>query len=117
MADATAVLGIYNYYVDTLSAIVKILRVFMGIPGGNKEEGRQQWKIGMNQGVLMAVDARFYSCARTCAPTTRNTNRRSPSRNRSPRAIRVIQSFMLLLGNLNAELGRNAKRRNIFAPP
>ena len=30
MADATAVLGVYNYYVDTLSGIVKLLRVFHG---------------------------------------------------------------------------------------
>ena len=32
MADATAAVGLYNYYVDTLSPIVKLLRVFMGIP-------------------------------------------------------------------------------------
>ena len=61
MADATAVLGVYNYYVDTLSPIVKLLRVFMGIPGGSKEEGVKQLEVGMNQGVLMAVDARFHA--------------------------------------------------------
>ena len=41
MADATAALGIYNYYVDAVSPIVKILRIFMGIPGGDKQTGRQ----------------------------------------------------------------------------
>ncbi len=38
MADATATLGLYNYYVNTLSGIAKMLRFFIGIPGGNKEE-------------------------------------------------------------------------------
>ena len=36
MADAYTGLGLYNYYVDTLSAIAKVLLFFMGIPGGNK---------------------------------------------------------------------------------
>src|SRR6266704_3271696 len=38
-ADADMGLGLYNYYVDTLSGIAKILRFFMGIPGGSKQEG------------------------------------------------------------------------------
>ena len=46
MADATAGLGLYNYYVDSLSASVKILRFFMGIPGGSKAEGIRQMQMG-----------------------------------------------------------------------
>src|SRR6266851_2833060 len=34
LADADLGLGLYNYYVDTLSSIARILRFFMGIPGG-----------------------------------------------------------------------------------
>ena len=45
MADATGGLGLYNYYVDSLSTIVKFLRFFMGIPGGNKTEGIRQMQI------------------------------------------------------------------------
>ena len=30
MADATAALGVYNYYVETVSPIVKVLRIFHG---------------------------------------------------------------------------------------
>ena len=59
MADATAALGVYNYYVETLSPIVKLLRIFMGIPGGDKQLGIKQMEIGMNQGLFLAVDARF----------------------------------------------------------
>src|SRR6267378_2482899 len=39
LADADLGLGLYNYYVDALSAIARILRFFMGIPGGSKQEG------------------------------------------------------------------------------
>ena len=60
MADADTGLGIYNYYVDTLSAIAKVLRVFMGIPGGNKQDGVRQLETAMQQGVLTRVTARFY---------------------------------------------------------
>ena len=60
MADADTGLGIYNYYVDTLSAIAKLLRIFMGIPGGSKQEGIRQLETAMQQGVLTRVTARFY---------------------------------------------------------
>jgi hypothetical protein len=60
MADADAGLGIYNYYVDTLSGIAKVLRIFMGIPGGNKRDGIRQLEAAMQQGVLTRVTARFY---------------------------------------------------------
>src|SRR6267142_2001986 len=39
LADADMGLGLYNYYVDTLSAMARVLRFFMGIPGGSKQEG------------------------------------------------------------------------------
>src|SRR5260221_2369874 len=42
LADADMGLGLYNYYVDTLSTIARVLRFFMGIPGGSKDEGIRQ---------------------------------------------------------------------------
>jgi hypothetical protein len=60
MTDADAGLGLYNYYIDTLSGIVKMLRFFMGIPGGNKQEGIRQLESAMNGGGMTAVEARFY---------------------------------------------------------
>ena len=60
MADATAGMGLYNYYVDSLSSVVKVLRFVMGIPGGSKKEGTSQLEEGMRRGVLMKATARFY---------------------------------------------------------
>ncbi len=59
MSDAYLGLGLYNYYVDTLSAMAKILRVFMGIPGGDKRVGLRQLEIASTQGELTQVEARF----------------------------------------------------------
>lgn len=60
LADADLGLGLYNYYVDTLSGIAKILRFFMGIPGGSKQEGVRLLENAISQGVLTPSVARFY---------------------------------------------------------
>jgi tetratricopeptide (TPR) repeat protein len=60
LADASAGLGLYNYYVDTLSTIARVLRFFMGIPGGSKEEGIRQLERGIHEGQLTPPLARYY---------------------------------------------------------
>ncbi len=60
LADADFGLGLYNYYVDTLSGIVKFLGFFMGLPGGNKREGIRQLECDIAEGVLTPDAARFY---------------------------------------------------------
>ena len=113
MADASAVLGIYNYYVDTLSPIVKLLRIFMGIPGGSKENGVKQLRVGMDQGVLMAVDARFILARALRQYDQKYEQALSVA---EPLVVRYPSNpiFLLLLGNLNAELDRNANAAQYF---
>lgn len=60
LTDANLGLGLYDYYVDTLSTIARVLRFVMGIPGGSKEEGIRQLKLAMEHGQLTSVAARFY---------------------------------------------------------
>ena len=60
LADADFGLGLYNYYADTLSSMAKMLRFFMGIPGGNKQEGIRQLDHAISEGRLTPVEARFY---------------------------------------------------------
>jgi len=60
LADADLGLGLYNYYVDTLSSLARILRFFMGIPGGSKQDGIRLLEHAMAQGVLTPNIARFY---------------------------------------------------------
>jgi tetratricopeptide (TPR) repeat protein len=60
LADADMGLGLYNYYVDTLSTIARVLRFFMGIPGGSKEEGIRQLQQAIDHGQLTPALARYY---------------------------------------------------------
>ena len=60
LADADLGLGLYNYYVDTLSAVARILRFFMGIPGGSKQEGVRLLEHAIEHGSLTSNVARFY---------------------------------------------------------
>jgi tetratricopeptide (TPR) repeat protein len=60
LADADLGLGLYNYYVDTLSSLAKILRFFMGIPGGAKQDGVRLLQHAISDGVLTSNIARFY---------------------------------------------------------
>ena len=60
LADADMGLGLYNYYVDTLSTIARVLRFFMGIPGGTKEEGIRQLQLAVDHGQLTPALARYY---------------------------------------------------------
>ena len=114
MPDAQAGLGLYNYYVDTLSGVAKVLRFFMGIPGGNKEEGIRQMKIGMERGAFLAVDSRFYLAKNL---RTYDHQYEEAAQIAGPLATRYPRNpvFLLLLGNINAELGRNAKASEYFS--
>jgi hypothetical protein len=58
--DAYLGLGIYNYFVDTLSTIVKILSVFIGLPGGSRTEGLRQLQLCADKGDLARGEAKFY---------------------------------------------------------
>ena len=60
LADADLGLGLYSYYVDTLSSMARVLRFFMGIPGGSKQEGVRLLEQAIAQGVLTSNVARFY---------------------------------------------------------
>ncbi len=113
VADAYAGLGLYNYYVDTLSALARMLRFFMGIPGGSKKEGVRQLEIAMSKGELTAVEARFY-----LAKNLRNYDHKyeraagllAPLVEQYPRN----PLFLLLLGDMNAKLNRKEPAAKSF---
>jgi tetratricopeptide (TPR) repeat protein len=107
LADADFGLGLYNYYIDTLSAAARVLRFFMGIPGGNKQEGIRQMEHAINEGTLSPPEARFY-----LAINLHNYDQQYQ------RALEVAGPlvekypsnplFQLILGDLYAKLGRTA---------
>jgi len=106
MVDAYTGLGLYNYYVDTLSAIAKVLRFFMGIPGGNKRVGLHQLEIASTKGELTQAEARFYM-----AKNLRNYDRdyARAAQAAAPLISRFPKNpqFLLLAGDIAAKLGHN----------
>jgi hypothetical protein len=107
LADADFGLGLYNYYADTLSAAARVLRFFMGIPGGNKQEGIRQLEHAFTAGALTPPAARFYLAI--------NLHNYDQQYQRAlDVAVPLIEKypsnplFQLILGDLYAKLGRSA---------
>ena len=105
LADAESGLGLYNYYVDTLSGLAKVMRFFMGIPGGSKEEGVRQLMLGIQEGQLSPPVARFY-----LAINLHNYDQRYEQALEAigPLVEKYPQNplFQLVRGDLYAKLGR-----------
>lgn len=104
LVDPDFGLGLYNYYVDTLSGIAKVLRFFMGIPGGSKEEGLRQLEEVVAANSLTSNVARFYLAL--------NLHRYDQQYARALQVITpLVQQypsnplFLLIAGDLEAKLG------------
>ncbi|HXX13563.1 MAG TPA: hypothetical protein VEJ47_01555 [Candidatus Eremiobacteraceae bacterium] len=105
LTDAYTGLGLYNYYVDTLSTLARALRFLMGIPGGTKEEGIRQLRRGIQEGQISPCLGRFY-----LAINLLNYDQKYEE------ALEVITpmaekyphnpQYQLMMGDLNAKLGR-----------
>ncbi len=113
LADADFGVGLYNYYVDTLSAMARILRFFMGIPGGSKQEGIRLLEQAITHGVLTPDIARFYLAM--------NLHRYDQQYERaltiiSPLAEKYPSNplFQLARGDLLAKLGRKPQASECY---
>lgn len=113
IADADFGLGLYNYYVDTLSGIARALRFFMGIPGGNKKEGITQLEHAIALGELTPIEARFYL----------SVNLRTYDREYERAAVLIEPLvreypenpvFALMLANMYSLLNRKEKAEALF---
>ena len=108
LADTNLGLGLYNYYVDSLSAFVKVLRFFMGIPGGSKKEGMRQLEIAIARGEYSPVEARFY-----LAKNLRNIEQQYAQAIAllAPLAAEYPRNpmFHLMLGDFHAKLAHHAE--------
>ena len=57
--DANLGLGAYNYYADALSPILKLIRFFLRIPGGERAKGLEQLRVASGKAELLAAEAQF----------------------------------------------------------
>ena len=106
MADANLGLGLYNYYVDTLSALAKMLRFFMGIPGGEKRVGLRQLETASTHGELTQMEARF-NMAKSLRNYDRDYARAAHAAAPLLEAYPENPVFQLLAGDIEQKLGHN----------
>lgn len=112
--DAYLGVGIYNYFVDTLPAIVKIIRWFIGLPGGDRNLGLQQIERATTQGDLSRGEAKFY--------LAKDFSR--PYENHYQRSLELFQElaheyphsglWKILVGSLEIRLGRFAEGETLY---
>ncbi|TAM83103.1 MAG: hypothetical protein EPN47_06595 [Acidobacteria bacterium] len=60
LRDAYAGIGLYDYFVDTLPTIVKLLRWMIGLPGGSRERGLHEIEYAAKYGELTRGEALYY---------------------------------------------------------
>ena len=106
LADAKTGVGLYNYYVDTLSGIARMLRAIMGLPAGDKQlgiaaTGRRDGSRridGRGRAILFVEEFALYDQEYERALKVME-----------PLATQYPQNpiFPLFIGNLNALLARN----------
>ena len=113
LADADFGLGLYNYYVDTLSGIARALRFFMGIPGGNKKDGVRQLEHAIASGEMTSAEARFY-LAINLRTYDREYERAEILLEPLVRDDPQNPIFALMLANMNSLLNRKEKAEALF---
>jgi tetratricopeptide (TPR) repeat protein len=114
LTDAYLGLGIYNYFVDTLPTIVKLLRFLIGLPGGNRELGIQQMETAARQGDLARGEAQFY--------LAKDYSRRSEQQ--YAKSLELFQElsaeyptnllWKLVIGSLQIRLGHTQEGEGIY---
>ncbi len=114
LTDAYLGLGSYNYFVDTLPTIIKLLKFLIALPGGSRELGLEQLRLAAEKGDLVGDEARFY-----LAKDFSRTNERQYAR-----SLELFQGlardypdnmlWTLLVGSLEIRLGHGERGETLY---
>lgn len=114
LTDANLGLGIYDYYIDTLSAPLKLLRVLDDLPAGNRALGLQLLQKTADRGDLLRGEAKFY--------LAKNYSRESERKYRQ--ALELLQElsrdyphnplWTLLAASMETRLGETARADALY---
>jgi len=106
LVDANLGVGTYNYFVDTLSAIVKLLRLLIGLPGGSRLEGLRQLQKAAEQGELARAEAKFYLAKNLSRRNERQYARSMELFQELEREYPENPFWSVMMGSLHLRLGR-----------
>ncbi|MCK7478243.1 MAG: hypothetical protein M0C28_13175 [Candidatus Moduliflexus flocculans] len=85
--DANAGLGLYRYYADVAPSVLKVLRWFLGLPGGDRVEGPRADCSARASAACCCGPRRPTSCTSSISGTRTRAARRSRSARRPARAL------------------------------
>jgi len=105
LVDAYAGLGNYNYYVDTLSAIIKLLGFFIGLPGGDRAEGLKQLELCADKGDLARAEAKFYLAKNLSRPNERQFERSAELFGQLEREYPSNALWTMMVASLRCRMG------------
>lgn len=114
LTDAYLGLGIYNYFVDTLPTIVKLLRFLIALPGGNRELGLEQLSRAAEKGELSQGEARFYLAKNLSRPNERQYARSLELFRELAREYPNNPLWPTLAGSLHFRLGQDAEGEALY---
>ena len=114
LTDAYLGIGIYNYFVDTLSSIVKFLSVFIGLPGGSRTEGLHQLQMCAEKGELVRPEAKFYLAKDFSRGTERQYQRSAHLFGELQEEFPHNPLWPMLIGSLHYKLGNPKKSEEIY---
>ena len=109
MADAETGIGLYNYYVDTLSTSSKCFDFLWGFPAEAKKDGdAASWKTRWKMASSPPWKRDFIS-RRVCAPTIANIERAAEFLEPLVDSYPQNPVFAMMLGNMDALLNRKER--------
>ena len=114
LTDAYLGIGIYNYFVDTLSSIVKFLSMFIGLPGGSRAEGLHQLQMCAEKGELVRPEAKFYLAKDFSRGTERQYQRSAHLFGELQAEFPHNPLWPMLIGSLHYKLGNPKKSEESY---
>lgn len=114
LTDAYLGIGIYNYFVDTLPSIVKVLSVFIGLPGGSRTEGLQQLQLCANKGELGRPEAKFYLAKDYSRGSERQYDKSAHLFGELQKEFPNNPLWPMLVGSLEYRMGRPQKGEALY---
>jgi len=105
LVDADAGLGLYNYFIDTLPTIIKMLKFLIGLPPGNRELGLKQQQSAAENGEWVRAEAKFYLAKDYSRPSEREYAKSLELFQQLAREYPRNLLWKLLVGTLHVRLG------------
>jgi len=114
LTDAYLGVGIYNYFVDTLPEIVKLLKFVIGLPGGSRTLGLQQLETAAQKGDMVRGEAEFYLAKDFSRGNERQYTRSLELFQQLASEYPANPLWTLVEGSLQIRLGRREPGRELY---